>query len=73
MRTEVRLWGLEEWSWPVADLEQELKAGAVRVKVRSHVDVARGRPALPACPHCGTPAEILVRAHGHVACARCAG
>ncbi len=72
MRTEVRLWGLEEWSWPVADLEQELKAGAVRVKVRTLVDVARGRPALPACPNCGTPAEILVRAHGHVACAQCA-
>jgi len=72
MRTEIRLWGLEEWSWPVADLEQELKAGAVRVKLRSQVDVARGRPALPACPTCGTPAEMLVRAHGHVACARCA-
>jgi hypothetical protein len=73
MRTEVRLWGLEEWSWPVAELEQELKAGAVRVKVRTHVDVARGLPALPPCPTCGTPAEILVRAHGHVACAQCAG
>lgn len=72
MRTEVRLWGLEEWSWPVADLEQELKSGAVRVKVHSLVDVARGRPALPACPNCGAPAEMLVRAHGHVACALCA-
>lgn len=72
MRTEVRLWGLEEWSWPVADLEQELKSGAMHVKVRSLVDVARGRPALPGCPTCGTPAEMLVRAHGHVACARCA-
>jgi hypothetical protein len=73
MRTEVRLWGLEEWSWPVADLEQELRAGAVRVRVRSRVDVARGRPAAPECPNCGTPAEMLVRAHGHVACAACAG
>jgi hypothetical protein len=72
MRTEIRLWGLEEWSWPVADLEQELKAGAMHVKLRGPVDVARGRPALPACPTCGTPAEMLVRAHGHVACARCA-
>jgi len=72
MRTEVRLWGLEEWSWPVADLEQELKAGAVHVKVRSLVDVARGRPALPACPTCGAGAEMLVRLRGHVACALCA-
>jgi hypothetical protein len=72
MRTEIRLWGLEEWSWPVLDLEQELKAGAVRVKLRSLVDVARGRPALPECPTCGAPAEMLVRARGHVACARCA-
>ncbi len=73
MRTEVRLWGLEEWSWPVADLEQELKSGAMHVKVRSLVDVARGKPALPACPTCGEPAEMLVRAKGHVACAQCAG
>jgi truncated hemoglobin YjbI len=72
MRTEVRLWGIEEWSWPVADLEQELKAGAVRVKAKSLVDVARGRPALPACPTCGTPAEMLVRARGQVVCAACA-
>lgn len=72
MRTEVRLWGLEEWSWPVADLEQEVQAGAMHVKLHSLVDVARGLPALPACPHCGARAEILVRAHGHVACAGCA-
>jgi len=73
MRTEIRLWGLEEWSWPVADLEQELKSGAMHVKLRSAVDVARGRPALPACPTCGEQAEMLVRARGHVACANCAG
>jgi hypothetical protein len=72
MRTEVRLWGLEEWSWPVAEIEQELKSGAMHVKVRATVDVARGRPALPACPTCGRSAEILVRARGHVACAMCA-
>jgi hypothetical protein len=72
MRTEVRLWGLEEWSWPVADLEQELKAGAVKVRVKTLVDVARARPALPACPNCGAIAEIMVRARGHVACAKCA-
>ena len=72
MRTEVRLWGLEEWSWPVAEIEQELRSGAMHVKVRSQVDVARGRPALPGCPTCGRNAEILVRARGHVACAMCA-
>lgn len=72
MRTEVRLWGLEEWSWPVAEIEQELRSGAMHVKVRAQVDVARGRPALPGCPTCDRPAEILVRAHGHVACAMCA-
>ncbi len=72
MRTEIRLWGLEEWSWPVAELEQELKAGAVHVKLKATVDVARGRPALPACPNCGASAEMLVRARGHVACAQCA-
>lgn len=72
LRTEVRVWGVEEWSWPVADLEQELKAGAVRVRVHSRVDVARARPALPACPSCGTPAEMLVRARGGVVCVRCA-
>src|SRR5207249_9203765 len=33
LRTEVRLWGLVEWSWPVADLSQELRSGAVRVKL----------------------------------------
>ncbi|HVP15289.1 MAG TPA: hypothetical protein VMS88_07080 [Terriglobales bacterium] len=72
IRTQVRVWGLSEWSWPVADLEQELRSGAVRVRLRSRVDVARGRPELPACPSCGNPAEMLVRAHGAVACARCA-
>jgi hypothetical protein len=72
LRTEVRLWGLEEWAWPVADLEQELRAGAVRLRLTSRVDVARGRPALPACPRCGAPAEMLVRARGGVACVRCA-
>jgi hypothetical protein len=72
LRTEVRLWGIEEWSWPVAELEQELKAGAMRLRVTSRVDVARARPALPACPGCGAPAEMLVRARGAVACVRCA-
>lgn len=72
LRTEVRLWGLTEWSWPVADLEQELRAGAVHVRLGARVDVARGVAELPACPTCGTPAEMLVRAHGSVACVRCA-
>jgi hypothetical protein len=72
LRTELRLWGIEEWSWPVADLDQELRAGAVHVRLRSRVDVARGVPALPNCPTCGTPAEMLVRSHSHVACAQCA-
>ena len=72
LRTEVRIWGLEEWAWPVADLEQELRAGAIRLRLSSRVDVARGKPGLPACPGCGTPAELLVRARGGVACVRCA-
>ncbi len=72
LRTEVRLWGLVEWAWPVAELEQEVRAGAVHVKLVSPVDVARGRPALPRCPRCDTPAEILVRSRNHVACAHCA-
>ena len=71
LRTEVRLWGLEEWAWPVAELEQELRAGAVHLRVTSAVDVARGRPALPACPTCGTPAAMLVRVRGAVACVSC--
>jgi len=72
LKTEVRMWGLTEWSWPVADLAQELKAGAVHVRLTSRVDVARGRPGLPLCPTCGTPAEMLVRQRGAVACVRCA-
>jgi hypothetical protein len=72
IRTEVRLWGIEEWSWPVADLAQELRSGAMRVKVKGPVDVARGRPALPPCPTCERPAEMLVRARGTVCCAACA-
>ena len=72
VRGEVRLWGLEEWSWPVADLEQEVRAGAVHVRLKTLVDVARARPASPPCPTCGTPAEILVRVRGSVGCARCA-
>ena len=72
LRTEVRLWGLVEWSWPVAKIEQELRSGAVHVKLVSSVDVARGRPALPACPGCGSEADLLVRVHGSVGCARCA-
>jgi len=71
LKTEVRLWGIDEWSWPVADLEQEVRAGAVHVRLTSRVDVARAQPALPDCPGCGAPAEILVRAHGSIACARC--
>jgi hypothetical protein len=72
LRTELRVWGLEEWSWPVAELQQELRAGAVHVRLTSQVDVARGRPALPACPTCGSPAEMLARTRGSVACSRCA-
>jgi len=72
IRSEVRLWGLEEWSWPVADLEQEVRAGAMHVRVHSQVDVARGQPALPACPTCGAKAEMLVRARGSVGCVLCA-
>lgn len=72
IRSEVRLWGVSEWSWPVADLEQELKSGAVHVRIRSRVDVARGRPGLPACPNCGSEAELLVRLRGSVACVHCA-
>jgi hypothetical protein len=71
LRTELRVWGVSEWSWPVAELEQELRAGAVHVRVTSHVDVARGRPELPHCPSCGHSAEMLVRARGSVACERC--
>src|SRR5262249_1363457 len=72
MRTEVRLWGIEEWSWPVADVDQELRSGAMWVKVRAAVDVARGRIALPPGPGCGQPAEMLVRARGTACCAACA-
>lgn len=72
MRTEVRLWGIEEWSWPVARIEQELRSGAMHVKLRADVDAARGRVALPACPHCGRPAEMLVRDHGTALCPACA-
>jgi hypothetical protein len=72
LRTEVRLWGLEEWSWPVAQVEQELRAGAVHVRLAVPVDVARGRPARPRCPSCGVEAEMLVRSRGTVACALCA-
>lgn len=71
LRTEVRLWGIEEWSWPVADLEQELRSGAVHVRLTSRVDVARGRPALPACPGCGLSAELLARSRGQIVCASC--
>ncbi len=72
LKTEVRVWGLTEWAWPTAELEQELRAGAVHVRLKSRVDVARGVPALPACPTCGAPAEMLVRARGAVACVNCA-
>jgi len=72
LRTEIRIWGIEEWAWPVAELEQELRAGAMHVRLTSRVDVARGRPALPACPGCGAPAEMLVRARGAVGCVHCA-
>jgi hypothetical protein len=72
LRTEVRLWGVVEWSWPVATLEQELRSGAVHVRVAAAVDVARGRPSLPPCPGCGRGAELLVRARGGVGCEHCA-
>jgi hypothetical protein len=44
----------------------------MHVKLKVTVDVARGRPALPACPGCGRPAEMLVRARGTACCAACA-
>ena len=69
---EVRVWGLVEWSWPVANLEQEVRSGAMRVRLESLVDVARGRPAAPRCPSCGEPAEMLVRVKGSIGCSRCA-
>ena len=72
LRTEVRLWGLEEWAWPVADIEQELRSGAVHVRLTGRVDVARGRPELPPCPSCGTPADTMIRARGSIACLSCA-
>ena len=72
MRTEMRVWGVTEWSWPVAELEQEVRAGAVHVRLEALVDVARGRPEPPRCPACGSPAEMLLRMRGTVACPRCA-
>ncbi len=72
LRTEVRLWGVVEWSWPVAQLEQELRTGAVHVRLTGAVDVARGRPAQPSCPTCGRVAGLLVRARGSVGCEFCA-
>jgi hypothetical protein len=72
IRSEVRLWGISEWSWPVAVIDQELRTGAVHVRLHSRVDVARGLPGLPPCPTCGAPAEMLVRVRGSVACVRCA-
>ncbi len=69
---EVRLWGLIEWSWPVADLEQEVRSGAMRVRLEARVDVARGRPEPPRCPTCGEPAEMLARVKGRIGCTRCA-
>jgi hypothetical protein len=72
LRTEVRMWGVAEWAWPVLELEQELRAGAVHVRLTSRVDVARGRPELPACPGCGAAAEMLVRTRGSIGCVRCA-
>ena len=72
MRTEMRVWGVTEWSWPVAVLEQEVRAGAVHVRLEALVDVARGRPEAPRCPACGSPAEMLLRIRGTVACPRCA-
>ena len=72
LRTEVRLWGVVEWSWPVAQLEQELRTGAVHVRLTGPVDVARGRPAQPSCPTCGRAAGLLVRVRGSVGCEFCA-
>jgi hypothetical protein len=72
LHIEVRLWGLVEWSWPVANLEQEVRSGAMRVRLEALVDVARGRPAAPRCPSCHEPAEMLVRVKGSIGCTRCA-
>lgn len=72
IRTELRLWGVCEWSWPVAEIEQELRTGAIHVRLSAAVDVARGQPELPPCPSCGKRAEMLVRARGGVHCVDCA-
>jgi len=72
LRTEIRVWGVVEWSWPVATLEQELRTGAVHVRLAGAVDVARGEPAPPHCPSCGRVAELLVRARGSIGCEHCA-
>ena len=69
MRTEVRLWGIEEWSWPVADVEQELRSGAMHV-ARAAVDVAR-RPALPPVPTAAVRPRCWC-APGTACCAACA-
>ena len=52
---------------PIAPTVQERT-----MKLKARVDVARGRPALPGCPTCGQPAEMLVRDHGTACCAACA-
>jgi hypothetical protein len=72
IRSEVRLWGLEEWSWPVSELEQEVRAGAMHVRLTCLVDVARAQPARPQCPTCGATAEMLVRVRGSIGCVACA-
>ena len=46
--------------------------GIPTIHASSRVDVARAHPGLPACPGCGAPAEMLVRARGGVACVCCA-
>jgi hypothetical protein len=72
VRLEGRLWGVTEWAWPEAELEQELRFGAVHVKLSGTVDVARARPQAPRCPGCGRAAEMLLRGHGGVGCLQCA-
>jgi hypothetical protein len=71
LRVEARLWGVREWAWPVASLEQELRAGAIHVRLVGEVDVARGVPQLPCCPACGHPAALLLRRQGSVGCLQC--
>ena len=64
IRTEVRVWGLGSGPGRWRSWSRSCAPGRCTCGSGAPWTWPAARPSLPACPSCGSPAEMLVRVHG---------